>query len=71
MFLLPLTTVRLAQYIMHSVSEKKPMDAVPIFFFSLHFAECPEKVWGFPMCQYLKDRGWCCGRNARMSACLV
>uniref|UniRef100_A0A8C0BDY4 Methyltransferase like 25 n=1 Tax=Buteo japonicus TaxID=224669 RepID=A0A8C0BDY4_9AVES len=33
--------------------------------------ECPEEVWGFPMCQYLKDEGWCCGRNARMSACLL
>ncbi|NWU97423.1 MET25 protein, partial [Upupa epops] len=33
--------------------------------------ECPEDVWGFPMCQYLKDKGWCCGRNARMSACLA
>ncbi|XP_052630247.1 probable methyltransferase-like protein 25 isoform X3 [Harpia harpyja] len=33
--------------------------------------ECPEEVWGFPMCQYLKDEGWCCGRNARMSACLA
>ncbi|XP_032855687.2 methyltransferase-like protein 25 isoform X2 [Tyto alba] len=33
--------------------------------------ECPEAVWGFPMCQYLKDKGWCCGRNARMSACLA
>ncbi|XP_064306364.1 probable methyltransferase-like protein 25 isoform X3 [Phalacrocorax carbo] len=32
---------------------------------------CPEEVWGFPMCQYLKDKGWCCGRNARMSACLL
>ncbi|NWS97709.1 MET25 protein, partial [Mionectes macconnelli] len=40
-------------------------------FFSLHFAECCDKVWGFPMCQYLKDNGWCCGRNARMSACLA
>uniref|UniRef100_A0A8C7EDE0 Methyltransferase like 25 n=1 Tax=Nothoprocta perdicaria TaxID=30464 RepID=A0A8C7EDE0_NOTPE len=30
-----------------------------------------EEVWGFPMCQYLKDEGWCCGRNARMSACLA
>ncbi|NXG51264.1 MET25 protein, partial [Psilopogon haemacephalus] len=29
------------------------------------------EVWGFPMCQYLKDKGWCCGRNARMSACLA
>uniref|UniRef100_A0A663ML18 Methyltransferase like 25 n=1 Tax=Athene cunicularia TaxID=194338 RepID=A0A663ML18_ATHCN len=33
--------------------------------------ECLEEVWGFPMCQYLKDMGWCCGRNARMSACLL
>ncbi|KAK2523737.1 Mettl25 [Columba livia] len=33
--------------------------------------DCPEEVWGFPMCQYLKDTGWCCGRNARMSACLA
>ncbi|XP_074758882.1 putative methyltransferase-like protein 25 isoform X2 [Athene noctua] len=33
--------------------------------------ECLEEVWGFPMCQYLKDMGWCCGRNARMSACLA
>ncbi|KFU85440.1 Uncharacterized protein C12orf26, partial [Chaetura pelagica] len=30
-----------------------------------------EEMWGFPMCQYLKDKGWCCGRNARMSACLA
>ncbi|XP_027761149.1 methyltransferase-like protein 25 isoform X2 [Empidonax traillii] len=33
--------------------------------------ECCNEVWGFPMCQYLKDKGWCCGRNARMSACLL
>ncbi|KAM6096411.1 putative methyltransferase-like protein 25 isoform 4-T6 [Chlamydotis macqueenii] len=33
--------------------------------------DCPEEVWGFPMCQYLKDKAWCCGRNARMSACLA
>ncbi|XP_041873577.1 methyltransferase-like protein 25 isoform X2 [Corvus kubaryi] len=33
--------------------------------------ECHDQVWGFPMCQYLKDKGWCCGRNARMSACLL
>ncbi|KFZ64273.1 Methyltransferase-like 25, partial [Antrostomus carolinensis] len=33
--------------------------------------DCPEEVWGFPMCQYLKDKGWHCGRNARMSACLA
>ncbi|XP_035194187.1 methyltransferase-like protein 25 isoform X2 [Oxyura jamaicensis] len=33
--------------------------------------DCTEEVWGFPMCQYLKDKGWCCGRNARMSACLA
>ncbi|XP_065698942.1 probable methyltransferase-like protein 25 isoform X2 [Patagioenas fasciata] len=31
----------------------------------------PEQVWGFPLCQYLKDKSWCCGRNARMSACLL
>ncbi|XP_010146794.1 PREDICTED: methyltransferase-like protein 25 [Eurypyga helias] len=33
--------------------------------------EHPEEVWGFPMCQYLKDKAFCCGRNARMSACLA
>ncbi|XP_042671647.1 methyltransferase-like protein 25 [Centrocercus urophasianus] len=33
--------------------------------------DCTEEVWGFPMCQYLRDEGWCCGRNARMSACLA
>ncbi|NXH12938.1 MET25 protein, partial [Bucco capensis] len=33
--------------------------------------ECQGEVWGFPMCQYLKDKSWCCGRNARMSACLA
>ncbi|NXO61577.1 MET25 protein, partial [Phainopepla nitens] len=33
--------------------------------------KCHDQVWGFPMCQYLKDKGWCCGRNARMSACLA
>nr|XP_020768977.1 methyltransferase-like protein 25 isoform X1 [Odocoileus virginianus texanus]XP_020768978.1 methyltransferase-like protein 25 isoform X1 [Odocoileus virginianus texanus] len=26
---------------------------------------------GFPMCHYLKEERWCCGRNARMSACLA
>ncbi|XP_037701860.1 methyltransferase-like protein 25 isoform X2 [Choloepus didactylus] len=26
---------------------------------------------GFPMCHYLKEEKWCCGRNARMSACLA
>ncbi|XP_020768979.2 probable methyltransferase-like protein 25 isoform X2 [Odocoileus virginianus] len=26
---------------------------------------------GFPMCHYLKEERWCCGRNARMSACLL
>ncbi|XP_029398498.1 methyltransferase-like protein 25 isoform X2 [Mus pahari] len=26
--------------------------------------------WGFPMCHYLKEKRWCCGHNARMSACL-
>ncbi|XP_003771013.1 methyltransferase-like protein 25 [Sarcophilus harrisii] len=29
------------------------------------------EMWGFPLCQYLKEEGWCCGRNARMSACLA
>uniref|UniRef100_A0A8C3E3S3 Methyltransferase like 25 n=1 Tax=Corvus moneduloides TaxID=1196302 RepID=A0A8C3E3S3_CORMO len=29
--------------------------------------ECHDQVWGFPMCQYLKDKGWCCGRNARIA----
>ncbi|XP_068951195.1 probable methyltransferase-like protein 25 isoform X2 [Petaurus breviceps papuanus] len=29
------------------------------------------EMWGFPMCQYLKEEEWCCGRNARMSACLA
>ncbi|XP_072002606.1 probable methyltransferase-like protein 25 isoform X2 [Engystomops pustulosus] len=27
--------------------------------------------WGFPMSQYLKERRWYIGRNARMSACLA
>ncbi|NWS68030.1 MET25 protein, partial [Crotophaga sulcirostris] len=54
----------------HLLSEQfENQEAVPVFF--LHFADCPEEVWGFPMCQYLKDKGWCCGRNARMSACLA
>uniref|UniRef100_H0VJL5 Methyltransferase like 25 n=1 Tax=Cavia porcellus TaxID=10141 RepID=H0VJL5_CAVPO len=33
--------------------------------------ECTEEKWGFPMCQYLKEERWCCGHNARMSACLA
>ncbi|XP_048355400.1 probable methyltransferase-like protein 25 isoform X2 [Sphaerodactylus townsendi] len=28
-------------------------------------------TWGFPMCQYLKEEAWFCGRNARMAACLA
>ncbi|XP_010608428.1 methyltransferase-like protein 25 isoform X1 [Fukomys damarensis] len=32
--------------------------------------DCTEEKWGFPMCQYLKEERWCCGQNARMSACL-
>ncbi|XP_053109848.1 probable methyltransferase-like protein 25 isoform X2 [Hemicordylus capensis] len=28
-------------------------------------------AWGFPMCQYLKEESWFCGRNARMAACLA
>ncbi|XP_076776232.1 putative methyltransferase-like protein 25 isoform X2 [Arvicanthis niloticus] len=30
-----------------------------------------KEKWGFPMCHYLKEERWCCGRNARMSACLA
>ncbi|KAM3926994.1 putative methyltransferase-like protein 25 isoform 3-T3 [Leptodactylus fuscus] len=30
-----------------------------------------EGTWGFPMSQYLKERCWHIGRNARMSACLA
>ncbi|XP_032152794.1 methyltransferase-like protein 25 isoform X1 [Sapajus apella] len=33
--------------------------------------ECTQEKWGFPMCRYLKEEKWCCGRNARMSACLA
>ncbi|XP_067415977.1 probable methyltransferase-like protein 25 [Emydura macquarii macquarii] len=33
--------------------------------------DCSLGLWGFPMCRYLKEEGWCCGRNARMSACLA
>ncbi|XP_040136202.1 putative methyltransferase-like protein 25 isoform X4 [Ictidomys tridecemlineatus] len=33
--------------------------------------ECIQEKWGFPMCHYLKEERWCCGRNARMSACLA
>lgn len=33
--------------------------------------ECLHSVCGFPLSQYLRDRSWFCGRNARMSACLV
>ncbi|XP_047644308.1 probable methyltransferase-like protein 25 isoform X2 [Phacochoerus africanus] len=33
--------------------------------------ECTQEKWGFPMCHYLKEGRWCCGRNARMSACLL
>lgn len=28
-------------------------------------------VCGFPLSQYLRRQSWFCGRNARMSACLV
>lgn len=48
MFLLPLTTVRLAQYIMHSVGEKKPMNAVPIFFFLSVLQNAQRKCGDFP-----------------------
>ncbi|XP_042638842.1 methyltransferase-like protein 25 [Orycteropus afer afer] len=33
--------------------------------------ECTQEKWGFPMCRYLQEERWCCGRNARMSACLA
>ncbi|XP_007517260.1 probable methyltransferase-like protein 25 isoform X2 [Erinaceus europaeus] len=33
--------------------------------------ECTQEKWGFPMCHYLKEERWCCGRNSRMSACLA
>ncbi|KAM3859049.1 putative methyltransferase-like protein 25 [Diretmus argenteus] len=33
--------------------------------------ECSRGVCGFPMSQYLRERSWFCGRNARMSACLA
>uniref|UniRef100_A0A8C6W884 Methyltransferase like 25 n=1 Tax=Nannospalax galili TaxID=1026970 RepID=A0A8C6W884_NANGA len=33
--------------------------------------ECTQENWGFPMCHYLKKESWCCGRNARMAACLL
>ncbi|XP_075788645.1 putative methyltransferase-like protein 25 isoform X4 [Pelodiscus sinensis] len=33
--------------------------------------DCSPGLWGFPMCRYLKEESWCCGRNARMSACLA
>ncbi|XP_030070798.1 methyltransferase-like protein 25 isoform X3 [Microcaecilia unicolor] len=33
--------------------------------------EFTQETWGFPMCQYLREEAWCCGRNARMSACLA
>ncbi|XP_044133163.1 methyltransferase-like protein 25 [Bufo gargarizans] len=33
--------------------------------------EQTEGSWGFPMSQYLKERSWHVGRNARMSACLA
>ncbi|XP_075712912.1 putative methyltransferase-like protein 25 isoform X2 [Rhinoderma darwinii] len=33
--------------------------------------EQTEGSWGFPLSQYLKERCWHIGRNARMSACLA
>ncbi|XP_045146473.1 probable methyltransferase-like protein 25 isoform X2 [Echinops telfairi] len=39
--------------------------------FEKQLRECTQEKWGFPMCQYLKEERWCCGRNARMSACLL
>ncbi|KAM5288982.1 putative methyltransferase-like protein 25 [Ctenodactylus gundi] len=39
--------------------------------FESQHKEHTEEKWGFPMSQFLKDERWCCGRNARMSACLA
>uniref|UniRef100_A0A3Q3JUJ3 Methyltransferase domain-containing protein n=1 Tax=Monopterus albus TaxID=43700 RepID=A0A3Q3JUJ3_MONAL len=33
--------------------------------------ECLHSVCGFPLSQYLRSQSWFCGRNARMSACLI
>ncbi|XP_078075911.1 putative methyltransferase-like protein 25 isoform X2 [Mustelus asterias] len=33
--------------------------------------DCCLGPWGFPMSQYLRNSVWHCGRNARMSACLL
>uniref|UniRef100_A0A8D0H2N4 Methyltransferase like 25 n=1 Tax=Sphenodon punctatus TaxID=8508 RepID=A0A8D0H2N4_SPHPU len=33
--------------------------------------DCTQEMWGFPMCQYLKEEDWFCGRNAKMAACLA
>ncbi|KAJ8373641.1 hypothetical protein SKAU_G00042210 [Synaphobranchus kaupii] len=33
--------------------------------------ECPNNQWGFPMSKHLRNHAWFCGRNARMSACLI
>ncbi|XP_029452952.1 methyltransferase-like protein 25 isoform X2 [Rhinatrema bivittatum] len=38
---------------------------------SEEFEKSAQESWGFPMCQYLREEAWCCGRNARMSACLA
>ncbi|XP_028610399.1 methyltransferase-like protein 25 isoform X3 [Grammomys surdaster] len=39
-------------------------------FENQHKGYAKEK-WGFPMCHYLKEERWRCGRNARMSVCLA
>ncbi|XP_054974534.1 probable methyltransferase-like protein 25 isoform X2 [Sorex araneus] len=39
--------------------------------FEYPLKDCVQEKWGFPMCHYLKEEKWCCGRNARMSACLA
>ncbi|XP_070803453.1 probable methyltransferase-like protein 25 [Pituophis catenifer annectens] len=33
--------------------------------------EGTQGIWGFPLGRYLKEKGWFCGRNARMAACLA
>lgn len=58
---------------------QKPKHQI-FFFYVLRFdvcvlsAECLSGgggVCGFPLSQYIRRQSWFCGRNARMSACLV
>lgn len=54
---------------MCSVSRYKAL-FIDTFIF-VCWSECADGVCGFPMSQFLKDQACFCGRNARMSACLV